>query len=210
VIQGERSILDILTEGPGGVLVVPGSSGISKLADLGPEARKNVLDGLEELQQEAAFIVIDTMAGIGQNSIAFAAAADEVLLITTPEPSAIVDAYATAKTIFQVREDAVIRLVVNLVINEQQARLVAGKLQHVAQAYLKQKLHYFGYIPRDPHVSRAVMQSYPLLLRFPGAAASQAIEELALRVRNEPVRREKGLPGFIRRFAQNLGLASTA
>ncbi|MCL4695356.1 MAG: AAA family ATPase, partial [Candidatus Hydrogenedentes bacterium] len=107
VISGERSMLDVLVQGPGGINVVPGSSGIARLADMGPKARQNVLDGLEDLQDSSDFIIIDTMAGIGQNAVAFAAAADEILLVTTPEPSSIVDAYAMIKTIFQLREDAV-------------------------------------------------------------------------------------------------------
>lgn len=210
VIQGERSLLDILSEAPGDILVVPGSSGISRIADLGPAARSRVLDGLEELQNLADVIVIDTMAGIGQNAVSFAAAADEILIVTSPEPSAIVDAYAMIKTIWQLRQDAVIRLVVNLTINEQQARAVAGKLRHVALQYLGHKLDYLGYVPRDPHVSQAVMQSHPFVLRFPNAPASVAVQQLAAQLLDQPLERDAGLPGFLRRFAQNLGLASSA
>ena len=116
VVQGERRMLDILVEGPGGIRIVPGSSGISRLADLGPVARKRILDGVDELHYYADCILIDTMAGIGQNAVAFAAAADEVLLVTTPEPSAIVDGYAMLKTIYQTRKDVTLRLIVNFAI----------------------------------------------------------------------------------------------
>ena len=210
VIDGEKTVSQILVQGPGGIHVVPGSSGIAQLADLGPTARQNVLDGLEELQERADFIIIDTMAGIGQNSVAFPAAADEVLLVTTPEPSAIVDAYATVKTICNMRDDAVFRLVVNLVINEQQAAAVSAKLSRVCQQYLGRNLSYLGHIPRDPHVSRGVMQTHPFVLRYPGAPATKSIESLANRIIQQRREIDTNRPSFFRRFAQTLGLASSA
>ena len=212
VIQGERSLSSILVEGPGGIHIVPGSSGIAKIADLGPRARQNILNGMEELQNSHDFVIIDTMAGIGQNAVSFAAAADEVLLVATPEPSAIIDAYAMFKTICQMRDDAVFRLVVNMAINEQQAIAVAEKMDQVARLYLERPLAFAGYIPRDPHVSRSIMQSAPFLLRFPGAPASLSMASLAKKLMNQPSHarqdEERTGRGFLRRFAETLGLAS--
>jgi len=209
VITGERSIVDVLAQGPGGINVVPGSSGIARLADMGPKARENVLGGLEELQESSDFIIIDTMAGIGQNAVAFAAAADEILLVTTPEPSSIVDAYAMIKTIFQVRDDAVFRLIVNMALNEAQARAVATKMSHVAQQFLGRKISYLGYIPRDPHVAQSVMQSTPFSLRYPSCSAAKSIQTLATRLDQQRLDQPgQSRAGFFRRIAENLGLAS--
>ena len=209
VIDGEKSITQIMVQGPGGILVIPGSSGITKLADLDAAARRNVLAGLEELQKRADFVIIDTMAGIGQNVVAFAAAADEVLLVTTPEPSAIVDAYAMVKAISAAREDACIRLVVNLVRNQQQATAVASKLSGVAQTYLGRRLSFLGFIPRDAHVSYGVMQTHPFVLQYPNAAAAKCIEEIAARlIRRRPETSRSW--GFFRRFAETLGLANAS
>jgi len=210
VIQGERRITDILVQGPGGIHIVPGSSGISRLADLGPVARQRVLNGIEELHYFSDCILIDTMAGIGQNAAGFAAAADEVLLVTTPEPSAIVDAYAMLKTIFQMRQDAVFRLIVNFAMNEQQALAVAQKLKHVANQYLDCDLSYLGHIPRDPHVSRGVMQTRPFFLQYPNAPASRRVDELARKLFDLRTPISSGIPGFLKRFAANFGLASNA
>ncbi len=210
VISGERTMPEILVEGPGGIFLVPGSSGISRLADLGPIARENVIRGLHTLQGETDFIIIDTMAGIGQNAVAFAAAADEVILIATPEPSAIVDAYAMVKTIHQLRSDAEFRLVVNMAANAQQADAVACKLDRVAQQYLGRPLDYLGCILRDPHVSQAVMQAHPFVLRFPDAPAAKNVRALASRLIQQRLEQRTGRPGFLRRIVQNLGLASNA
>ncbi len=210
VISGERNMMQVLVRGPGGIEVVPGSSGMARLADLGPRARQNVLQGLRHLQENADYVIIDTMAGIAQNAVAFAAAADEVLLVTTPEPSSIVDAYATMKTVFQMREDALFRIVVNQVASEEQANAVAGKLSSVAQQYLGRKLSHLGFVQRDAHVSQAVMQSEPFLLRYPQCAAAKCIEDLATRVIYQKVDGQRSPVGFFRRFAQTLGLVSNA
>lgn len=207
VIDGDRSMRDILVRAPGGIQVAPGTSGLAKVADLSPAARQNVLNGLKELQDQADFIIVDTMAGIGQNAVGFTLAADEVLLVTTPEPSAIVDAYAMLKTIYHYREDAVIRLIVNMAAYENQAKAVASKLANVSQQYLGRNLSYLGLLPRDPHVSQAVMQSTPFLLAFPACPASKLMQHLAARLVHQQVECEPRKENFFRRFAQSLGIA---
>jgi flagellar biosynthesis protein FlhG len=210
VIDGEKTMMEILVKGPGGIGIVPGTSGLAKLADLGPAARQNVLNGLRDLQEQNDFVIIDTMAGIGQNAVRFAAAADEVLIVTTPEPSAIVDAYATIKTIYAIRESAVFRLIVNMVANEQQGVAVAQNLARVSEKYLGLKLPALGNIPRDPHVSQGVMQTQPFTLAFPHAPATIAMHDIADRIIQRHLEVEHTKAGFFRRFAQLLGVASNA
>ena len=208
VITGEKKMSQILVKGPGGVAVVPGTSGLSKLADLNEKGRNNVMAGLVELQERADFILIDTMAGIGRSALAFVAAADEVLLLSTPEPSSIVDAYGMLKTTYQKRDDAVIRLVVNMVLNKKQASLVYSKLSNAAQQYLGRKLSYLGMIPRDPHVSQAVMQSIPFATRYPSSVASKSVQDIADRLITQKTAAGPGTDGFLKRFAQTMGIAT--
>jgi flagellar biosynthesis protein FlhG len=150
------------------------------------------------------------MAGIGQNAVAFAAAADEVMLVTTPEPSSIVDAYAMIKTIFQQRDDAIFRLIINQALNEQQGKAVAQKIAHVAQQFLGRNLTYMGHVPRDPHVQQAVMQSQPFALRFPNAPATKCVQDIAARLLQQRPQADASKPSFFRRIAENLGIASNA
>jgi flagellar biosynthesis protein FlhG len=209
VIEGERRMRDILVKGPGGIEIVPGSSGLAKVADLTQQGRANLLAGLQELQEESDFIIIDTMAGIGRNVIAFALAADEVLLVTTPEPSSIVDAYAMLKTIYANRADAVVRLIVNMAASQAQANAVAAKLGNVATQYLGRNLSYLGFLPRDPHVSQAVMQSKPFTLIYPHAPVTKCMQFLAERLMHQQAAEEPAKKdGFLKRFAQTFGLAS--
>ena len=210
VITGEKTMTQILVKGPGGVAVVPGTSGLSKLADLSVKGRDNIMAGLKQLQERADFIIIDTMAGIGCSAVAFVVAADEVLLISTPEPSSIVDAYGMLKTTFQKRDDAVVRLIVNMVLNKKQASLVYSKLSNAAQQYLGRKLSYVGMIPRDPHVAQAVMQSHPFCIRYPSTAASKSVHAIADRIISQKIASGPGTDSFLRRFAQNIGIANSA
>lgn len=209
VISGEKSMAQILVEGPGGLAVVPGTSGLAKLADLSERARENVMAGLRQMQERADFVVVDTMAGIGRSALSFVTAADEVLLVTTPEPSAIVDAYAMLKTAYQRRDDAIVRLITNMVLNKKQASLVYAKLSNAAQQYLGRKLSYLGMIPRDPHVSQAVMQSHPFVLRYPNAVATKCVLDIADRLISQRAA-TPGTDGFLKRFAQTIGLSGNA
>lgn len=210
VIDGEKKMSQILVTGPGGIKVAPGSSGLAKLADLSAVARQNVLGGLKEMQSQFDFIIIDTMAGIGQNAVSFVVAADEAILVTTPEPSSIVDGYAMVKTIQHRRADAVVRVLVNMVLNQKQATAVYTKLSGVTQQYLGWNLSYLGFVPRDPHVSQAVMQSHPFTLRFPHCPATKCIEDVASRLISQRSAGKGRGGGFFKRFAQTLGLANTA
>ena len=210
VIDGEKPMRDILVKGPADILIAPGTSGLAKLADLNARARQNVLDGLQDLQEMADFVIIDTMAGIGQNAVRFAAAADEILLVTTPEPSAIVDAYATIKTIAGIREDASFRLIVNMAASPQQALAVMTNLTRVARQYLGLTLSYLGHILRDPHVTQSVMQSNPFTIAFPASPAAKCVQDLAGKIVRQRAEADRARSGFFRRFAQTLGLASNA
>ena len=207
VIRGEKELREIIVRGPGGIELIPGSSGLAQVADMSQAQRQRLITGLQELQTGADYIIIDTMAGIGRNAVSFAAAADEVLLISTPEPTSIVDAYAMLKTLHQTREDMALRLIVNMAMNDAQVRAVTMKLANVARQYLGRNLSLLGYIPRDPHVPQSVMQSTPFVLQYPQSAAARCMVQIADRLHAQPLAPPKQDPGFLRRFAQSFGLA---
>lgn len=210
VIDGAKAMEEVLVRGPGGIAVVPGTSGLAKLADLSERSRDNIMNGLKTLQTRADFIVVDTMAGIGRSAVAFVLAADEVLLVCSPEPSSIVDAYAMIKTVYHRRPNAIVRLIANMVGSKSQATAVYNKLSGVSQQYLGRKISYLGSVARDPHVSQAVMQSTPFVIRYPNAPASKSIKDIADRLITQRQAAPQGQDGFLRRFAQTLGFANTA
>jgi flagellar biosynthesis protein FlhG len=179
VLIGQKSLAEVAVPGPGGILVVPGASGISQLADLADARRRDLIARLSELEALADVILIDTAAGIGRNVIGFAQAADEVLVVTTPEPTAVTDAYATIKTICREPEHGELHLVVNMAASAVEGRQVARRIALVAKQFLSVYVEEVGCVMYDDHVREAIRLRRPLLAAFPAAPASAAVHEVA-------------------------------
>src|SRR6185369_6115684 len=115
VLNGQKTLKEIIVEGPEGVrIVASGSGGVQELADLNESQRNKFLQALMELQHESDVILVDTGAGLHRNVLAFAIAAEEVLIVTTPEPTALMDAYGMMKVLHREKKDPVIRVLVNM------------------------------------------------------------------------------------------------
>jgi len=179
VVTGERKLDEVAVLAPGGFRLVPGASGVSRLADMGQSARREVFAQLLELERSVDVLIIDTGAGIGANSMAFAAAADTILITTTPEPTAIADAYGAIKTLVARGRREGIRLVVNMASSEEEARAVHARVERVARAFLNTSIEFAGAIPHDPAVPHAVRRREPVAVGSPYAPASRAIRQLA-------------------------------
>ena len=179
VLVGRKDLQDVLVPGPGGILVVPGASGIAQMADLADARRRDLIARFVELETMADVIIIDTAAGIGRNVIGFAQAADEVLVITTPEPTAVTDAYATIKTICRCPEHGELNLLVNMAANRVEARRVARRITGVARQFLSVYVEDVGHVVTDEHLREAVRLRRPLLTAFPKAPASACIQCVA-------------------------------
>lgn len=204
VIIGRRSIRDVIVEGPAGMRIVPGGSGIAELANIGEAQRKRLLDEFAGLGDVADIVLVDTAAGLSRNVLAFAAAADTVVVITVPEPPAIADAYAIMKAVFRERPGADVQLVVNRIQRPSEGRAVHDKLSLVVKRFLGGSIEGLGAIDDDPLVSEAVRSQRPFLLAYPDAPASRAVREMVGRLFVELRPSEGGLAGFIKRLGRLL------
>jgi flagellar biosynthesis protein FlhG len=184
VIEGKMKLKDIVVYGPAGVKVVPGSSGIPRIANMSSRKRQEFITSFRELEGEADVILIDTSAGMTKNVINLALLADEIVLVTTPEPSAITDAYAMIKVIHAEKSTARVGLVVNMARTEAEATEVANKIAQVSRQFLNFHVSTLGMLPSDPCVSKAVMQRQPWSELYPRAAATKAIKQVAARILN--------------------------
>ncbi len=184
VMDGRMGLKDIVVEGPMGIKVVPGSSGIPRIANLSNRKRKEFIASFKDLEDEADIILIDTSAGVMKNVIKFALLADEIVLVTTPEPSAITDAYAMIKVVYAEKPDANIGLIINQARNRAQATDVGNKIAEVSRQFLNFPVFVLGTLPSDPYVPRAVMQRRPWVELYPRSAASDAIKRVAARILN--------------------------
>jgi flagellar biosynthesis protein FlhG len=178
VATGKASLEEIQVTGPGGIRIIPGGSGAQCLLRASEEERNALMESLETLEDQADFIIIDTGAGLSPNVLAFLAFVEEIIVVTTPEPTAVADAYATVKTIAYENPGASIMLVVNMAKDRKNAKEIADNISIVAKRFLAVDTSFLGFVPRDPMVVKAVASQQPFLLSYPSSNASQAIIRL--------------------------------
>jgi len=179
LLSGECSIAEIVITGPGGMKILPASSGVQELSELNKAQKLCLLSELNSLQDETDVLLIDTSAGISSNVMYFNVAAQEILIVVSPEPTSITDAYAMMKVLFLKYSEHHFKLLVNSVKSAQEAKEVFDNLSLVAQKFLNLSLDYWGYIPRDEHVVKAVRRQRALVELYPDAPASKCFFELA-------------------------------
>jgi len=179
VVAGRCSVEEILLAGPAGIQILPASSGVEEMANLDDYRREVLLRSLEAVARDRDVLLVDTGSGIHAQSMRLAQVADEILVVTTPEPPAFADAYATLKVLSARRFVCPPRLVVNMAASSAEANRVAGRVRRVARRFLGLELEVCGMIPRDESVWRAVQEQQPFLTAHPTSPAAEAIRRLA-------------------------------
>jgi len=193
VILGNRNVRDIVLEGPDGIRVVPASSGVEELANLDEYRTEVLLRKLGELESETDIILIDSPSGIGHHATTLVQGADQILVVTTPEPTSFSDAYAMIKVLTKRPLRAMPALLVNQADSEDAALAVARRVRNVAKRFLNLDLDYWGYILADESVPKSVLRQEPFLSTYPYSPAASCVYQLARRVLGQPVR--NGKPG---------------
>lgn len=201
VINGERRLSEIIVEGPKGLRIIPGGSGIKELAALQPWQFEALMADVHSLEGTADILLIDTGAGVSSNVLNFLVAADEVIIVTTSEPTALTDAYGLIKIVSRENPGAVMKLIVNRVESEAEGALVAHKLKIVTKKFLDVELETYGHIIDDPAVSEAVKKQQPFILAFPYSPATQCVIDLAAKMCNQTAKRPAGLRAFFNNVA---------
>jgi flagellar biosynthesis protein FlhG len=180
VLNGQKTLKEIIVEGPGGIrLVASGSGGVQELADLNEIQRNKFLEALLELQHESEIILIDTGAGLHRNVLAFALAAEEVIVVTTPEPTALMDAYGMIKILYREKKNPTVNVVVNMAANQLEADEAGKKLVVLSKRFLNLNVEYIGFVPRDAGMIRAVKEQKPVMLSSPLSPAGVHLSRLA-------------------------------
>jgi flagellar biosynthesis protein FlhG len=182
VLSGERSLSDALIEGPRGLKVLPAGSGIQALTMLTPAQRERFADVIDEARASFDFIVIDTASGISDNVVEMLRLAHHVLLLTSLDPAALVDAYAVAKVLWRRSSGVDIGLVVNNVRDSSEGRAAFQQIDRAAARFLGHHLRYLGHIPNDPAVRDAMLHQAPLVDHLPQTPASRCLRLLANRL----------------------------
>ncbi|VBB08076.1 Hypothetical protein LUCI_3341 [Lucifera butyrica] len=194
---------EVVMEGPRGVKFISGGSGIYHLANMTEQQLQYFITQITKFDTLADIILIDTGAGLSRSVLNFVLAADEVILITTPEPTAITDAYAMIKAYVAQQGKATLQLVVNRVADKEEGRMVVDKLTKVAFRFLGLSINSLGFVNDDRNLVRAVKNQTPVLLSFPDTVSAHCIERIAHRLLyDEDLPPAHGIKGFFSKFVK--------
>jgi len=182
VVRGDCALADVILDGPMGVKVVPGASGLTEMADLGPQALAGIVHSFSEYHDELDILLVDTAPGITPDVLRFAEAAHEVLVVVRDEPTSITDAYAVVKVLSCDRDVQRFRIVTNMTHGSGDGVGLYNKLSRVTDRFLNVSMHHTASIPFDERVGRAVQMQRPFMTAFPSSMASVSVRKLAERV----------------------------
>lgn len=202
VLKGERTLKEVIVEGPGGVLVVPASSGIQQMAELSRAEHAGIIQAFSEIGSDVDVLIVDTAAGISDTVVSFSRAAQEVVVVVCDEPASITDAYALIKLLNRDYGVSRFRVLANMARSAEEGRNLYNKLCRVTDRYLEVMLNYMGSIPYDDSLRKAVKGQKPVVQAFPRSQSAQAFKNLAKKADNWPV--PAGASGHLQFFVEQL------
>ncbi|MDR1000665.1 MAG: MinD/ParA family protein [Clostridiales bacterium] len=206
VLSGRMRIEEALTEGPLGLKFLSGGAGLTNLAQLGEKQINTVVTAFGALDELSDIILIDTGAGISRSVLNFILASTETILVATPEPTSVADAYAMIKSLRrEANASHAIKIVTNMAATITEGQDIYEKLSKVSEQFLGVKLEQLGTLPQDSIVPRAVKRQEPFMLSYPNSECAKAIEKIAYKLLNiEPAKAASlsGIASFIKRLAK--------
>ena len=209
VLVGDQPLAEAIVQGPAGIRIVPGAHGMRTLVEVLGDAPARLVAELAELEAEADFVLVDAGSGLGPSIMTLAAAADEVVLVTTPEPTSVADAHAAINRLRRLAGPPRLLAVVNQAASAAEASDVLVRLTASSRQFLGTVVTGLGHVRADPHVPLSVRIRRPLLVAYPNSIASRGIRRLArdLIAERQPQSRR---PGFFAALAARWALSRLA
>ncbi|MEH7336017.1 MinD/ParA family protein [Neobacillus drentensis] len=203
MVKQKKSIWDVMEKGPAGLELISGGSGFHEILDLSEHDSNYLFTELEKLQGYADMILFDTGAGLSKESQRCHLAADEIILVTTPEPTAITDAYSVIKILHHQDSGINVRLVVNRVANSKEGMAIANRVKAVTKQFLEKEIDILGFIPNDSFVFQSVLDQTPFYLKYPKSQAAKWMKDIVNIYLNGETKRADvtGIKGFIQRIS---------
>lgn len=197
VFRGRKTLREIILNGPEKISVIPGGSGIHELANIGLSERDFLISQLKDFAKEVDFLLIDSGAGVSRNVLGFISAADDVIVVVTPEPTSITDAYGVIKILskFKLHEKAYI--VINRASDVKEARDTVRKLENVVNRFLDIRLNCLGFISDDSTVGKSVKEQKPFMITHAKSRAARETEYLAENLIKKGEQPPQGIDSFI-------------
>ncbi len=202
VLSGEKTLPEIMLEGPSGIRVIPGASGIQKMAELSATEQAAMIRAFSEIDQELDVLIVDTAAGISASVVNFARACQEIIVVVCDEPTSLTDAYAFIKLLNRDYKLSNFHVVTNMVKTVEQGKALFQKLTKVTDHYLDVTLRFVGAVPYDENLRKSVQKQIPVIVGFPETKAALAIKEIAGKINSWPLKANAG--SFIEFFVEKM------
>lgn len=205
VINGERTLEEIIVTGPGGIKVVPASSGTQLMAELTPAQHAGMIQAFSEIGHDLDVLIVDTAAGIADSVVSFARAAQEVIVVVCDEPASITDAYALIKLLNRDYGIQRFRVLSNMAHSVQEGRDLFSKMVRVTDKYLDVTLDFMGTVPYDEYLRKALQKQKAVVEAYPRSKSAMAFKNLAKKADSWPIPRSAGghLEFFVERLIQS-------
>ena len=206
VINGDRTLEEIICDGPAGIKVVPASSGVQDMAELTPLQHAGLIQAFSELSQPLDVLIVDTAAGIDNSVVSFSRAAQEVVIVVCDEPTSITDAYALIKMLNRDHNVARFRVLANMAYSVQEGRDLYQKIVKVTDRFLDVALDFMGVVPYDEYLRKALQKQKAVVDAYPRSKSAVAFKNLAKKADSWPIRNvaEGHLEFFVERLVQHL------
>ena len=208
VISGEKSLDDIIIEGPAGMHIVPASSGVEQMAELTALQHASLITAFSELKHPLDVLIVDTAAGIADGVVSFAKASQEVIVVVCDEPTSLTDAYALIKVLSTRHGIRKFQILANMVQDDAQGLALFEKLLNTTDRFLEVGLKYLGAVPFDQQLRKAVQNQQPIVTAYPRSPAAKSIQKIATKVLQWPVPDQA--TGYLQFFIERLLSASNS
>lgn len=207
VLNGEKTLKQIMMTGPAGVKIIPASSGIQRMSDLSSAEQAGVIRAFSEIDKELDVLIVDTAAGISASVVNFARACQEIIVVVCDEPTSLADAYAYIKLLNRDYGLSSFHIITNMVQSAEHGQALFNKLSKVTDRYLDVALQFVGAVPNDEYLKKSVQKQTPVVEAFPQSKSALAIKNLARKIDHWPLKPKAG--GYLEFFVERMIQYST-
>jgi len=182
VIRGEKTLEEVIVEGPAGVRIVPAASGVARMAALSESEQAGLIRSFSDISEPVDHLIVDISAGIDSNVLSFVSACQDVIVVVCDEPSSITDAYALIKVLNRERGNKSVKILANMVVDEGHGRVLCEKITKVVDRFLDVQISYLGAVPYDDYMKKAVKQQKAVTIAYPSSESARAIKSVAEKI----------------------------
>jgi flagellar biosynthesis protein FlhG len=204
VLNGSKTLAEIIVEGPAGLKIIPAASGVQKMAELSPAEHAGMIQAFSEMEQHIDILLIDSAAGIADSVVSFTRAAQEVIVVVCDEPASITDAYAFIKLLSREYKVSRFHIIANMCRTIQEGRELFNKISMVCDRFLEVNLDFMGIVPFDEDLRRAVKKQRAVVEYLPRSKSAVAFTHLAKKIEFWPVQKQPrgNMEFFVERLIQ--------